>query len=94
MEPRIHLALRFHTNFYHSYRGDTPDEFGFGKDIRIIRSILQTLAGAGAGAIGAYIGGTIADHSGYLLLVTMFGVMFLLSSVATLFIEVPKTGTK
>jgi hypothetical protein len=26
-EPRIHLAFRFHGNFYHSYRGDTPDEF-------------------------------------------------------------------
>ena len=51
---------------------------------------LQNLAGAGAGAIGAYIGGTIADHSGYLLLVTMFGVMFLLSAVATLFIQVPR----
>ncbi len=31
------------TYFYHSYRGDTPDELGFGKDIRIIRSILDDL---------------------------------------------------
>jgi hypothetical protein len=43
IEPKIHLAFRFHTNFYHSYRGDTPDELGFGKDIRIIRAILQVL---------------------------------------------------
>ncbi len=43
MDAKIHLALRFHGNFYHSYRGDTPDELGFGKDIRIIRHILATL---------------------------------------------------
>ena len=41
--PAIHLAFRFHGNFYHSYRGDTPDELGFGKDIRIIRHVIQTL---------------------------------------------------
>ena len=41
--PGIHLAFRFHGNFYHSYRGDTPDELGFGKDIRIIRHIIKTL---------------------------------------------------
>jgi hypothetical protein len=39
----VHLAFRFHGNFYHSYRGDTPDELGFGKDIRIIRHIIDTL---------------------------------------------------
>jgi MFS family permease len=49
---------------------------------------LQNLAGAGAGAIGAYIGGTIADHSGYGLLMAMFGVMFILSAITTLFIRV------
>jgi len=43
MEVSIHIAFRFHGNFYHSYRGDTPDELGFGKDIRIIRKILQVL---------------------------------------------------
>ena len=48
---------------------------------------LQNLAGAGAGAIGAYIGGSIADHSGYILMMAMFGVMFLLSSVAVMFIR-------
>lgn len=41
--PRIHLAFRFHANFYHSYRGDTVDEDGFGKDIRIIRRIVEVL---------------------------------------------------
>ncbi len=41
--PRIFLAFRFHTSFYHSYRGDTPDELGFGKDIRIIRKIIAVL---------------------------------------------------
>ena len=48
---------------------------------------LQNLAGAGAGAIGAYIGGVIADQSGYILMMAMFGVMFLLSSAAALFIK-------
>ena len=48
---------------------------------------LQNLAGAGAGAIGAYIGGTIADHSGYILMVSMFGVMFLLAAISSLFIK-------
>ncbi|MBN1250262.1 MAG: hypothetical protein JXC32_21540 [Anaerolineae bacterium] len=43
MDPRIHLAFRFHVNFYHSYRGDTPDELGFGKDIRVIRQIVAML---------------------------------------------------
>ena len=39
----IHVVFRFHGNFYHSYRGDTPDEKGFGKDIRIIRHLIETL---------------------------------------------------
>ncbi len=51
---------------------------------------LQNLAGAGAGAIGAYIGGVIADQSGYILMMAMFAAMFLLSAVATLFIKVKK----
>ena len=42
-DPKIYLAVRFHVNFYHSYRGDTPDELGYGKDIRIIRGILDGL---------------------------------------------------
>jgi len=48
---------------------------------------LQNLAGAGAGAIGAYIGGVIADQSGYVLMMAMFGVMFLLSAAAAVFIR-------
>jgi MFS family permease len=51
---------------------------------------LQNLAGAGAGAIGAYIGGTIADHSGYVLMMAMFGVMFLLAAGTALFIQAKK----
>ena len=51
---------------------------------------IQNLAGAGAGAIGAYIGGVIADQSGYVLMMAMFGVMYLLSSIAALFIRVKK----
>ncbi len=41
--PKIFIAFRFHVNFYHSYRGDAPDESGIGKDIRIIRGILDDL---------------------------------------------------
>ncbi len=41
--PQIYLAFRFHVNFYHSYRDNTPDENGFGKDIKIIRHIIKTL---------------------------------------------------
>ncbi len=53
---------------------------------------ISNLAGAGAGAVGAYIGGPIADHFtalvpespglGYVLLFAMYGVMFLISIAA------------
>ncbi len=45
---------------------------------------LSNLAGAGAGAVGAYIGGPIADAHGYVLLFTMYGIMFLLATLALL----------
>ncbi len=51
MPPAVHLAFRFHVNFVHSYRGDTPDERGFGKDIRIIRGIVRALDEANARGI-------------------------------------------
>lgn len=53
----ISVALRFHVNFYHSYRGDSLDERGIGKDIRIIRSIIDTLDrlnGEGIGVAGTW----------------------------------------
>ncbi len=40
---------------------------------------LSNLAGAGAGAIGAYIGGPIADSLGYTTIMAIFGLLFLLS---------------
>jgi len=43
---------------------------------------ISNLAGAGAGAVGAYIGGPIADQSGYVLLFTIYGLLFLLSILA------------
>jgi hypothetical protein len=52
-EVKIHLAFRFHGNFYHSYRGDTPDELGFGKDIRIIRRIIEVFDEFNANGIDA-----------------------------------------
>ncbi len=43
MDYKIHIAYGFHVNCYHSYRGDTNDNLGFGSDIRIIEHILDTL---------------------------------------------------
>jgi MFS family permease len=58
---------------------------------------ISNLAGAGAGAVGAYIGGPIADYFtvlmpqapglGYILLFAIYGSMFLLSVFALPFIE-------
>lgn len=43
MNHKIHVAYGFHVNCYHSYRGDTNDNLGFGSDIRIIRKTLDIL---------------------------------------------------
>ncbi len=43
MSYRVHVAFGFHVNCYHSYRGDTNDNLGFGSDIRIIRKTLDVL---------------------------------------------------
>jgi len=43
---------------------------------------LSNVAGAGAGAIGAYIGGPIADANGYVVLFIIYGLMFLLTVLA------------
>lgn len=40
---------------------------------------IQNIAGAGAGAIGAYIGGTIADEKSYVLLMSIYAAMALVS---------------
>jgi len=40
---KVYVILGFHANFYHSWRGDTPDEAGFGQDIRIVREIIRML---------------------------------------------------
>jgi hypothetical protein len=42
---------------------------------------LSNLAGAGAGAIGAYLGGPIADNLGYVLLFAIYGVLFVLAAL-------------
>jgi hypothetical protein len=41
--PKVYVLLGFHTSFHHSWRGDTPDEAGFGTDIRVVRAILRIL---------------------------------------------------
>ncbi len=48
---------------------------------------LSNLAGAGAGAIGAYIGGPIADALGYTLIIGVYGFLFLVSIVALLGVQ-------
>ena len=42
-DHKIFIAFGFHVNLYHSFRNDSNDESGFGKDIRIIRQIIRTL---------------------------------------------------
>lgn len=64
---------------------------------------ISNLAGAGAGAIGAYIGGPIADFFtrrvpedpglGYVLLFGIYGLLFLLSVLALLRIKEPQAST-
>jgi MFS family permease len=48
---------------------------------------LSNLAGAGAGAIGAYIGGPIADNLSYVLLMSIYGFMAVLSTFALIWIQ-------
>jgi hypothetical protein len=43
MNRKVYLMLGFHVSFYHSWRGDSPDEAGFGTDIRVVREILKML---------------------------------------------------
>jgi len=43
---------------------------------------IHNLAGAGAGAIGAYIGGPIGDGIGFTALMGIFGLLFLISTLA------------
>ncbi len=45
MNLKVHIAFGFHVNLYHSFRGDSNDEKGFGGDIRVIRKIIKVLDG-------------------------------------------------
>jgi hypothetical protein len=40
---KVYVAFGLHVNLYHSFRGDTDDENGFGQDIRVIRHTLHEL---------------------------------------------------
>ncbi|NSW51594.1 MAG: MFS transporter [Anaerolineae bacterium] len=53
---------------------------------------IQNLAGAGAGAIGAYLGGPIGDSSGYTILFGIYAFMFLLSAIALIGIKETKSN--
>jgi len=43
---------------------------------------ISNLAGAGAGAVGAYIGGPIGDGAGYVVLMALYGILFFFSTLA------------
>ncbi len=63
---------------------------------------IANLAGAGAGAVGAYIGGPIADYFttylpiypgvGYVILFALYGALFLLATLALIPIREPEPG--
>ena len=53
MNHKVHVGFGLHVNCYHSYRGDAPDETGFGGDIRIIRKIIAQLDDLNARGIPA-----------------------------------------
>ena len=55
MNFRVYVTLGFHINFYHSWRGDTPDEAGFGTDIRVIREVLKILNRANESGLDARV---------------------------------------
>lgn len=42
-KKKIYLVLSPHINYYHSYRGDSKGETGFGKDLSMMRGILDEL---------------------------------------------------
>jgi MFS family permease len=48
---------------------------------------ISNLAGAGAGAIGAYLGGPIADNVGYVTLFAVYGALFLVAGLPLLRIQ-------
>ncbi len=50
---KVYVILGMHANFYHSWRGDTPDEAGFGTDIRVVREVLRMLDEANAQGLDA-----------------------------------------
>ncbi len=54
---------------------------------------IQNLAGAGAGAIGAYIGGPIGDGVGFTVLMGIFGLLFLISTLALFGVKDQPKGT-
>jgi MFS family permease len=53
---------------------------------------ISNLAGAGAGAVGAYIGGPIADQIGYTPLMIIYTVLFMVSLLALTRIKTKKNG--
>ena len=53
---------------------------------------ISNLAGAGAGAIGGYIGGPIGDGAGYVVLMGLYGFLFLFSTIALLKIHPAADG--
>ncbi len=43
---KIHIGFHFHVDFFHSDKGDTNDDKGFGRDLSMVRSVLEILSKA------------------------------------------------
>ncbi len=52
---------------------------------------ISNVAGTGAGAIGAFIGGPIGDNAGYSVLILIYGLLFLISTLALFPIKTSKS---
>lgn len=53
---------------------------------------ISNLAGAGAGAVGAFIGGPIGDGAGYVVLMALYGFLFLFSTIPLIRIRSSQTS--
>lgn len=40
---KVYVMVGMHVDFYHSWRGDTPDDAGWGYDVKVIRSSIEKL---------------------------------------------------
>ncbi|RYZ69112.1 MAG: hypothetical protein EOP05_15330, partial [Proteobacteria bacterium] len=50
---KVYVMVGMHVDFYHSWRGDTPDDAGWGYDVKVIRSSIEKLNAATAKGLKA-----------------------------------------